>query len=249
MKPLNEVGCPEMILLFIPVIIYGIYINWKAKGQEQKRQEEVKKQNRNGKSSNKSSIYDEYDKKHRWEYDAVKRVLNGQGVVPPSKDNIVEVTDTVPDIVEDKVQDIVSLDDIEEEMAKIKNIAPNPRDTTWFLCTHKDLPAPSVTETEIITALEKYSIKWVREVSFKGLQFTTYSYPRFDFYLPDYNIIIEYDGQYAHSTKQQLATDKAKDMFCKNNNIRVIRYNRKHYYNLQSHVCSLMKELKVKKRN
>lgn len=211
---------PIIILLFITCSIWGPYVE-RMRGYTY---------------SDKPSVYDEYDKEHREEYDAVRRALSGQGVIPPIKDVIVEVTDTVPDVIEDKVQDVVSLDDIEEEMAKIKNIAPNPRDTTWFVCDRKDLPAPSVAEQKIIGILEYLGVLWYREISFRGLQFTTYSHPRFDFYLPEYNLILEYDGVLSHSSAKSKAVDRAKDKFCKINSIRVKRLDRNHYHHLLYHI-------------
>lgn len=52
----------------------------------------------------------------------------------------------------------------------------------------------------------------------------------FDFYLPDYNICIEYDGEFhfkettlGNDLKQQKKHDKIKNEFCKENNIKLIR--------------------------
>jgi len=131
---------------------------------------------------------------------------------------------------------------------EVQNIAPNPTDTTWFLCTHKNLPAPSSAEVLIIEELEKYNIEWHREVSFRGLQFTTFSFPRYDFYLPSLRLVIEYDGVSSHSNELQIATDKAKDKFCNDNGITIVRYNRKHYYNMYGHINALMKGAGIKKK-
>ena len=56
---------------------------------------------------------------------------------------------------------------------------------------------------------------------------------RFDFYLPNYNLCIEYDGiQHfkpvdifggEEGFKVQLIKDKIKDDYCKNNNINILR--------------------------
>lgn len=221
MKPLNEVGCPEMLLLVIPVILYGIWYNWKEKQKE----EIVRKQNRNRERSSAP-------------YPSRKGSESLEKMVPPHLRRPSKVTPVATPIP-------VATDQI------VHNIAANPTDTTWFLCTHKDLPAPSSAEALIIEELEKYQIKWYREVSFNGLQFTLYSHPRFDFLLqlPDNKIlIIEYDGRSAHSNNVQIATDKAKDKFCNDNGITIIRYNAKHYYNMYGHINSLMKSNGIKKK-
>lgn len=130
----------------------------------------------------------------------------------------------------------------------VKNMAPNPRDTSWFVCNRKDLPAPSAAEEIIIALLNLYSVRWYREISFYGLQFTSYSYPRYDFYIPKMNMILEYDGQAYHGADDKLAIDRAKDKFCKDNGIGIIRWNRKHYYHLGRHVEELMAEYGIKKK-
>ena len=92
------------------------------------------------------------------------------------------------------------------------------------------------TEREIIKILEKYKIFFEHEKKFndcrdKGLL-------RFDFYLPDYNICIEYDGEQHYmpvkfngidllrATKifnDCQKRDVIKTNYCKNNNIKLIR--------------------------
>lgn len=209
MKPPNEIGCPEMILLFIPVILYGIWYNWSEK------QKEVKRQNRDRERNNISP---------RRGSEPIERKL--------------------PPIINTPVSPVV----VPEVPASIVNIATDPTDTSWFLCTHKDLPAPSAAESLIIEQLEMYDVKWYREVSFKGLQFTLYSWPRYDFYLPSINTIIEYDGRSSHSNDVQIATDIAKNKFCNDNGITIVRYNAKHYYNMCGHINSLMKQSGIKKK-
>lgn len=62
----------------------------------------------------------------------------------------------------------------------------------------------------------------------------TNSLLRFDFYLPDYNVIIEYDGEQhfkyndtgwntKENFKQTIYRDNIKNNYCKNNNIKLIR--------------------------
>ena len=115
----------------------------------------------------------------------------------------------------------------------------------WFISAWvKDLKI-SPAEQLIIDELQKYDIMWEREVSFRDMILPT-GYPaRYDFYLYNHNLIIEYDSKLWHSTPEKLQTDKLKTTFCTNNNIRVIRYNSKHYYTISGHIAILMEDLRI----
>lgn len=92
----------------------------------------------------------------------------------------------------------------------------------------------SVGEKKVKTQLELLRIKFEREKSFEGCKNSkTNCRLRYDFYLPDYNCCIEYDG-FAHfkasggwSTEENLAgiqyRDNIKNKFCEDNNIRLVR--------------------------
>lgn len=123
-----------------------------------------------------------------------------------------------------------------------KNIAHNhPTPLNWFLCPHPDLPAPSHAEALIITELNKYKVKWYREVSFYGLQTSKYGWPRYDFWIPSHNLIVEYDG-IQHSKPEIKAMDKLKNKFCREQGIHLIRWNKSHYYHIPARVSSLMEQ-------
>lgn len=96
-------------------------------------------------------------------------------------------------------------------------------------------------ETKIAELLNKMNIMYSREYKFIDcINPKTNSNLRYDFYLPDYNICIEYDGRQHfenHSleffTKKETIQDrqyrdKIKDNYCKKNNIGLIRIP---YYN------------------
>lgn len=100
---------------------------------------------------------------------------------------------------------------------------------------------PSVTEKIIATILKKHNIKFLKEVSFRDFGFD-YSPYRFDFYLPDYQCVIEYDGQH-HSKTAMKINDKLKNQFCRLNNIKIYRFNKKHYERLDYHIIQLLKKL------
>jgi len=93
-------------------------------------------------------------------------------------------------------------------------------------------------EQQIINYLTNNNIKFEHQKKFNDCVGKKYKLP-FDFYLPDLNIIIEYDGKqhfelvkFNKLTPDDEAliefinlkqTDKIKDEYCKNNNIRLIR--------------------------
>lgn len=92
----------------------------------------------------------------------------------------------------------------------------------------------SVGEKKVKTQLELLQIKFEREKTFEACKnLETDRRLRYDFYLPDYNTCIEYDG-FTHfianggwNTEENLAgiqyRDNIKNKFCKDNNIRLVR--------------------------
>ena len=83
-------------------------------------------------------------------------------------------------------------------------------------------------EELVYNYLTENDIKFEREKKFKGL-----GLKRFDFYLPKHNAVIEFDGiqhfkvvDFFGGTKgleRRIQSDKLKDKFCKDNNIKLIR--------------------------
>lgn len=91
--------------------------------------------------------------------------------------------------------------------------------------------------------LEKDNIKFIQEKRFSDLKFDNGYSARFDFYLPDYNTIIEYDGRqhfiqgngvFDNKEKfaQTQAHDSIKNQYCKEHNITIIRIPYTHYDNI-----------------
>ena len=86
-------------------------------------------------------------------------------------------------------------------------------------------------EKEVMEYLISKNIKFKREYIFDDCFYNDVL--RFDFYLPNYNLCIEYDGiQHfkpvdifggEEGFKVQLIKDKIKDDYCKNNNINILR--------------------------
>lgn len=94
----------------------------------------------------------------------------------------------------------------------------------------------SLGEKEIAKILDANNIIYQTEYWFNDLQYETGIHPRFDFYLPDYNCIIEYDGKqhfiYQEKTEhwnnqenylKTVERDKIKNNYCLANNIEIIR--------------------------
>ena len=89
-------------------------------------------------------------------------------------------------------------------------------------------------EFKVLNILKQLEIDYIREYSFQDCIFPdTKTLARFDFYLPDYNCCIEYDGKQhfksenhgwnnqEHLKKTQYR-DNIKNEYCKNNNIPLI---------------------------
>lgn len=107
--------------------------------------------------------------------------------------------------------------------------------TDWYIHEYGKNQEISPTEKIIQQTLIKMNKLFFREVSFRGFGHP-YSPFRFDFYLPQENLLIEYDGRF-HRKKEQKDRDKIKDMFCK---IKLIRFNIKHYKTLSEHVKKVL---------
>lgn len=102
----------------------------------------------------------------------------------------------------------------------------------WFISSLGKKAIPSPVEDIIRNILNGYSIEFHIEVSFKALKYNNGQYPRFDFYIPSINTIIEYDGKKYHKTIEQKKNDMFKTNYCNKNGIKIVRYNIKHYKDL-----------------
>ena len=90
-------------------------------------------------------------------------------------------------------------------------------------------------EQKIISILEENNIEYEYQKSFDGCRFPeTNAIAKFDFYLPDYNLLIEYDGQQhfkpgvsgwytPEKFEKQKQRDLYKDAWCLENGIKLIR--------------------------
>lgn len=119
--------------------------------------------------------------------------------------------------------DVPSLSSEKEERQK-------NRRTHWYLNKDRQKVKMSPTEKRIFKELKSIGIPFHREVCFAGIPLYT-----FDFYIPAYNLVIEYDGS-THELPEQQLRDKVKNSFCINNNIPIERFNKKHYMTLEQNI-------------
>lgn len=122
-------------------------------------------------------------------------------------------------------------------------IVINP--TEWFIGDW-GIGKPSPAELLIITELDRYCLDWYREVSFRGLVLPSGGYARFDFWLPDHRLIIEYDSKKWHESQDRVENDEIKSIFCRTHDVKLIRLHSKHYYKMEQTIYDIMKELGVK---
>lgn len=98
-------------------------------------------------------------------------------------------------------------------------------------------------ENKIREILKQNNIKFETQKSFYNFNYQdTFGKPRYDFYLPEYNILIEYDGQqhftpvFNWDTKESFELrqkhDKIKNQYALNNNYVLIRIPYLHYNDL-----------------
>lgn len=99
--------------------------------------------------------------------------------------------------------------------------------------------------------LDYNSINYIREKKFPKCRSNKNYLLRFDFYLDDYNILIEYQGQHHFKPvnkgqrgksvhKKTLENDQIKKQFCKDNNIQLLTIN---YWELKDIFSILEKQL------
>lgn len=120
-----------------------------------------------------------------------------------------------------------------------------------FRCPYCNMESiESKGEKEVEKILKKFKIKYNKQHTFEDCKYKKYL--PFDFYLPDFNIIIEYDGEYHFEIIEHFGgfnkfidtkiRDTIKNIYCKDNNIKLIRIP---YWNFNDIDKILSKELKV----
>jgi hypothetical protein len=100
---------------------------------------------------------------------------------------------------------------------------------------------PSKGERKIIDFLVAENIEFKREWYFNGcFSKTTNHLLYFDFYLPAYNLVIEYDGQQHYSSdkpEKAKANDFIKNAYCLKNRINLLRIKYNDYENIEHLIC------------
>lgn len=138
---------------------------------------------------------------------------------------------------------------------EIKHLSCN---NTWManpmdvLFNHSGCPKCKISkgEREIEKLLNVNNIRFISQYKFSDCK-NIYLLP-FDFYLPDYNVCIEYDGQLHYmsvdyfggdkSLEKTKTRDKIKTSYCKDNDIKLIRIP---YWNFNSIEEIIKQELKL----
>lgn len=108
-------------------------------------------------------------------------------------------------------------------------------------------------ETQVKNTLEKLKVKYEQQKTFEGCK--NKKKLRFDFYLPDYNLCIEYQGmQHYCKTRRKEASkqlelikkcDKIKRDFCQNNNIKLLEIKYTDFNKIEETIEKILKEDKI----
>lgn len=110
---------------------------------------------------------------------------------------------------------------------KIKRITRDNKD----LIELRKKAIPSCGEKEIMDILEENGINYIRELYVEGLYNPNTQKPLFfDFYLPDYRVVIEFDGPHhfkpvygENKLWQQCTKDRIKNEFCQRQKVKMLR--------------------------
>jgi len=95
-------------------------------------------------------------------------------------------------------------------------------------------------EKEIINFLVEHKIPFEKEKTFIDCLSPKYNKLRFDFFIPEKNILIEYDGEHHYAPvnkyrraqqthKQTVIHDKIKNKYCIDNDIQLVRIPYTHF--------------------
>ena len=113
-------------------------------------------------------------------------------------------------------------------------------------------------EEKISKCLQELKIDFIREYKFKDCIYKDQL--RFDFYIPNYNLLIEYDGQQhffpvdfsgknPEKAKEEFELNKIRDSiknnYCKEHNINLLRIPYNKFENIENIVCQEIEKLKT----
>lgn len=115
-------------------------------------------------------------------------------------------------------------------------------DLKYIVCA--DIPI-SQGEWKIAEALNELKIIYQREISFLNFKSPKGGLYRYDFILPKYKIILEYDGLKYHKNK---ISDTIKNEFCKRNGIKIFRFSGgDDFYNMKEKIKNILTPTKYLK--
>lgn len=124
----------------------------------------------------------------------------------------------------------------------------NFKDSKQYYCNK--CTTQSKGEEKIIQILSENKVRYIYQHKFDNCKFKKVL--TFDFFLPEYNILIEYDGRQHYEISEFFGgldefirvkiRDTVKDMYCKENNIKLIRIPYWEYKNLKKHFTKILKE-------
>lgn len=99
-------------------------------------------------------------------------------------------------------------------------------------------------EIKIADQLLKYNIQFEEQIGIFSEEFQRTFI--FDFVLPEYNLIIEADGDYWHSIDKNIERDKQKDEYCKSREIEIIHIKGSIIKDEKFDISTYLKTRKVK---
>lgn len=136
------------------------------------------------------------------------------------------------------------------DSGSLVNISKSPMSLEWFIDDRVAGNNISAAEQMISEILDQYHLSYVQEASMYGLQLPSGGYARYDFLLKIGSpyVLVEYDSVAHHSTEYQLQRDALKNRWCTERGIRLLRWNKSHYYRMEDVIAELMTEYGVRKK-
>jgi very-short-patch-repair endonuclease len=123
-----------------------------------------------------------------------------------------------------------------------KKYQPTGRFVSYMGRDHETSPA----EKRIEAALKQLKVNYEKEVSFNGLMTSYGNYYRFDFFVPRYSLIIEYDGAH-HEADGKRYIDRKKENFAERHGMTVARFDFTNWKTLEDDVKELIEQMEHKK--
>jgi very-short-patch-repair endonuclease len=113
----------------------------------------------------------------------------------------------------------------------------------WYIDQHKiKTVPPSEAESKIIDILRNKKVIYHREVVFENCVSKKRFPLLFDFWIPDRNLVIEYDGKHHLTDAEIIINDDIKNKYCLRNKIRLIRLNKKNWFTLEKDISKILSQ-------